>query len=82
MLNITASIAANALKVVDTIVFDFFEDLAVETKKLTVRSGKRTLDARDVCSATLIHLRGRVVAQHAVGEGQKALRMYADLNRR
>ncbi|GFR06055.1 histone H2B [Trichonephila clavata] len=75
MVDEDASITAPAMKIIDALMKDMFNQLANGTKNLMEKDKKRTLDHLDVKCASLELLRGEV-ARHAIAEGTKAVESF------
>ncbi|GFW68022.1 histone H2B [Trichonephila clavipes] len=77
MVDEDASITAPAMKIMDALMKDMFNQLANGTKNLMEKEKKRTLDHLDVKCASLELLRGEV-ARHAIAEGSKAVQSFVN----
>lgn len=70
-----SSLSAEAVDVLDSILFDVFHQVAAEAKQNMVVVGKRTLMVEDVQFAVLRCFKGEL-ARHAVVEGRKSVEQY------
>lgn len=68
-------ISKNGMSVIDNIVQDTFENIAVECSKLCRFHNKKTLSSNDVMTAVKLLLPNEL-ASHAIMEGQKAISKY------
>uniref|UniRef100_A0A6V3P3M1 Core Histone H2A/H2B/H3 domain-containing protein n=1 Tax=Lotharella globosa TaxID=91324 RepID=A0A6V3P3M1_9EUKA len=68
-------ISKKAMKVMNDLVADQFEKIALEAHKMLQIHGKTTLTAREIQASVRLLLPGEL-AKHAVSRGTKALAMY------
>lgn len=66
------AISKRCVSVINSMVGDVFGRLAGEAKNLCAKADKKTLDSRDVQTATRLVLPGEL-AKHAVSEGTRAV---------
>lgn len=65
-------ISSKAMDVMDSLMMDMFERIVSEASKMSLRSKRVTLSAREIQAAVKLILPG-ALAQHAVTEGSKAV---------
>ena len=68
-------ISSKSMSIMNSLINDMFERLAVESATLTQHSQKRTLSSRELQTSVRLLLPGEL-AKHAVSEGTKAVTKY------
>ena len=68
-------ISKTSMAVMNSFIFDLFEQISLEASKLVRNSKKHTLSSREIKSSVKLILPGEL-ARHAIIEGSKALNKY------
>ena len=69
-------ISKNSMSIMNSFIYDMFDQICLEASKLVRYNKKHTLSAREIKSSILLLLPGEL-ARHAIVEGTRALNKYA-----